>query len=208
MGFSLFAPGHPAWNFPGIPIEQFNQIEICIAEVPAPTFNPVTNFLTIPKFLGGSELTFTLLEVTDKYDCTSELSNDEHTITIHPLPVLNPTSFEVCKEFDRFYNLTDLDAYINAALDIVWYEGDPLNGGDKIFFPTAVNLENISTLWAMSKMTIAKIRSDPIHHSSFSENDSIVQFRLLWQSVVLQDIDVEDLGFSDPVCSSGEHLLI
>ena len=189
MGFSLFAPGYPAWNFPGIPIEQFNQIEVCIAEVPAPTFNPVTNFLTIPQFLGGSELTFTLLEVTDKYDCTSHLTNDEHTITIHPLPVLNPTSFEVCKEFDRFFNLTDLDPYINAGLDIVWYEGDPLNGGDKIFFPTAVNLENISSLWAYTK-------------DDYCENSIQIPFTIL-PSPKIDSIDALQVCYGSPVVLAG-----
>jgi len=201
MDFSLFAPNHPVWNFPGIPIDPFTEIEICIDNVPAPIFNATTGFLTLPQFLAGSELTFTLLQVSDKYDCTGFLDNDEHTIIIHALPALATTSFSVCKEFAKTVDLTEYEEIINPFLDITWYDGNPFLAGEEINFPTSVNLENVVALWVYAK-------------DDYCENVIQVNFTILpspkldtiepvqicsGSPVILQSIPVVDPGSSDAI---------
>jgi hypothetical protein len=201
MNFSLFAPGHPVWNFNSLPVDPFTEIEICIDNVPAPVYNPITGLLTLPQFLGGSEITFILQQVSDKYDCTSILDNNEHTITIHKLPALTPVSFNICKEFAAHVDLTLYEGQINPFLDIKWYDGNPMLAGEEIQIPSSVNLNNIVSLWAYAKDDYCENAVQiPFAILPSPKIDTIPPLQICsGGSVILQNIPIEDLGFSDPV---------
>lgn len=148
MDFSLSAVGFPTWNFTDIPLEYITQIEVCVSDVPAPTYDPSSGFLVVPQFLTGHELIFTLQNVYDFYGCTAILDNEQLFLTIHTLPPITTTSLSFCRTEALDLDLTEYDLFISPFLDVTWFDGDPYQGGDQINSPTGANLENIVQLWA------------------------------------------------------------
>lgn len=148
MDFSVSAPTFPTWNFNNIFISDLSEIEICVANVPAPTFNAGSGILTLPNTLGGHEVAITLENVYDKYDCTAQLFPDIVYLTIHELPKLDTFSLEFCSAVAEDVDLTVYDIDVNPFLDITWYDGNPFTVGDKIEHPANVDLTNIGELWA------------------------------------------------------------
>jgi gliding motility-associated-like protein len=148
MDFSIEGPNQLVWNFPNIPIEAFQELVICIDNVPAPVYNANTGFLILPASLAGSGATFNLVNVYDKYDCTSILEIPDHFINIYPLPMLTPDSLTFCSDEAVHVNLTDYEVDISPFFDITWFDGNPFGAGEQIANPTQVNLENVVDLWA------------------------------------------------------------
>jgi hypothetical protein len=93
-------------------------------------------------------MTIKLLGVFDFYHCEGIISNEEITITIHPLPPITTTSFKVCKGVSTFVDLTIYDGFISNTYDVHWYDENPYQGGNEIFNPNVTNLQNVVELWA------------------------------------------------------------
>ena len=198
MDFQLTSPGQPTWTFTGNGIEAFQEILVCIDSVAAPTYNANTGLLTLPSFLGGSDITLTLLSVTDKYGCVGILDEPELFINIHKLPVIHTTTINLCRDEALHVNLHDYDLLISTSDDVTWYDGNPFGAGEAIANPTSANLVNIVQLWAHIK-------------DDYCENAIKVPFNILPQphldsippisicqgtSIVLQDIPLVDAGMS------------
>ncbi len=148
MDFSVTADGFPVWNFTGISVIDFNEIEICIDTIAAPTFNPLTNYLIIPASIGGEEAEITLTSVTDFYGCFAILNGSAY-VNLFPLPVLDSFDFTVCQEIAGTFDLTQYDQDIHLFYDVSWYDGNPLTVGNKIVTPTVTNLNDVVELWAL-----------------------------------------------------------
>lgn len=148
MDFSVTAPTFPTWNFTNVQILDFNQIEICVDNIPAPVFNPATFQLTIPAAFGGEQMVFTMTAVRDFYNCTGAYDNTYAYVTVYDLPELDTIALVFCSEFAETVDLTEYDIDINPFLDITWYDGNPFTGGDDIFNPNVTNLNNVGELWA------------------------------------------------------------
>ena len=97
IDFELYSPGHPTWSFIDIPINGFQEIQVCIDSVPAPIYNALSGYLTLPAFLAESDITFTLLDVFDKYNCTASLDQSEIFMNIHKLPLAMSTTLNLCR---------------------------------------------------------------------------------------------------------------
>ena len=149
MDFELFSPGHPAWSFSDVPINAFQEIQVCIDSVPAPIYDAASGYLILPSFLGGSDITFTLLDVYDKYNCTGTVEQEELFMNIHKLPVATTTTLNLCQNEASHVDLTEYNVLINPFYDVFWYDGNPLAGGEAISSPTAANLVNVVSLWAL-----------------------------------------------------------
>jgi hypothetical protein len=148
IDFELHSPGYPTWTFTGMPVVAEQEITICMDTVPAPLYNALTATLTLPAFLGESDITFTLLDVFDKYNCTALLDEPEVFMYIHKLPVAMTTTLNLCRDEALNIDLTEYDYAISPFYDVSWYDGDPLAGGEAISSPTGANLENVVDLWA------------------------------------------------------------
>lgn len=198
MDFSVSAPSFATWNFNAIAITPYEEFEVCVDNVPAPTFNVAANLLTIPAFLAGSEVAITLGNVFDKYDCTANIGNEEIYLTIHDLPELDTLKLEFCSEFATLVDLTQYDEDINPFYDVIWYDGNPLGAGELIQNPAFANLTNVGELWAYVKDDYCEnsIRVDFKIHPS-PKIDTIPPVELCTGSAVtLQSLPIEDLGNS------------
>ncbi len=201
MDFSVSAAGYPVWNFTGVPIEQNAEIEICMDNVPSPVYDEATGVLIIPQFLVGSDLIITLLNVYGKYDCTAILDNDQHFMTIHPLPNIATTTLALCKNIAANIDLTEYDIFISPFLDVTWYDGNPLEGGDEINNPTGTNLENVVQLWAhVADDFCENAIQVPFTILPLPKLDSVPPLQICdGSAVVLQSITLIDQGNSMPV---------
>ena len=148
MDFELYSPGYPIWTFSDAPVNSFQEIFVCVDSVPAPVYDPVSHYLTLPLYLGESDITLTMLNVYDKYDCTAILGNDEVYMNIHNLPAVMSTTLNLCQDEAMNIDLTEYNILINPFYDVFWYDGNPFAGGESINSPTGANLENVVTLWA------------------------------------------------------------
>ncbi|HZV42836.1 MAG TPA: hypothetical protein VFF90_00070, partial [Saprospiraceae bacterium] len=148
--FTVSAPGFPVWTFTDVPLEGFapTLFTVCVDDVPEPQFDAGSYSLVLPKGLAGQDVTIKLLGVFDFYHCAGTMSNDEITITIHPLPPITTTSFKVCKGVSTFVDLTIYDGFISNTYDVHWYDENPFQGGNEIFSPNVTNLQNVVELWA------------------------------------------------------------
>ncbi len=149
MDFTMSSPSYPDLVFTGVPVNPSGEFSVCVDTVPAPIFNSSTGTLTIPEYLVDSELSFTLNHVYDYYDCEGVLITDQHTFYILPLPPIDTTSIMVCRNEALQFDLTEYDYFVSGFLDVSWFDGNPQLGGDQIFNPSLVNLENILELWAL-----------------------------------------------------------
>ncbi len=198
IDFELHSPGYPTWTFTGMPVGAEQEITICMDTVPAPVYNAAAAYLTLPAALGGSDITFTLLDVFDKYNCTAIVDEGEVFINIHKLPVATTFTLNLCRDEALNVDLTEYDYNISPFYDVSWYDGDPLAGGEYISSPTGANLENVVELWA-------KVVDD------YCENSIRVPFNIFPQPhldsvpdihicqggvVILQDITVNDVSNS------------
>ena len=198
MDFQLTSPGYPAWTFTSNGIEAFQEIQVCIDSVAAPVYNPNTGSLTLPIFLGGSDITFTLLNVADNYGCAGILDESDLFINIHALPVITTTTIILCRDEALHVNLHEYDNLISPFYDVTWYDGNPFGAGEAIATPTSANLVNVVQLWA-------HIADD------YCENAIRVPFTILPQphldsippisicqgsSIILDSIDINDVGLS------------
>ncbi len=151
MDLGVSAPGYPGWTF----LEQdlgdftFTDIQVCIGDVAAPTYDPVAHQMVLPKFLAGLDVTISLLNVYDFYHCTAIINNADHILTIHPLPPITTTSLAYCKGVSTNVDLTLHDLQISLLYDVTWFDENPLEGGSEIPTPTMANLQNVGQLWAM-----------------------------------------------------------
>ena len=148
IDFELDAPNQPLWSFSGIPVGADQEIRVCIDTVPAPSYNALSGILTLPAFLGGSDIIFNLVDVYDKYNCTAILVEDEVFMYIHDLPVAMTTTLNLCRDEALNIDLTEYDLDISPFYDVSWYDGNPFEGGEAISSPTGANLENVVDLWA------------------------------------------------------------
>ena len=96
MDFRLEGNGSQTWDFPSVPINAFQEIQICIDNIPAPIYNASTGFLTLPASLAGTGINFSLLAVYDKFECVGILDVAEHFISIHKLPAISTDSLALC----------------------------------------------------------------------------------------------------------------
>ncbi len=203
MDFSLSAPTYPTWNFNNVFIDPYTEIEICVQNVPAPIFNSFSNQLTIPEFLGGSQLTFSLLNVYDKYDCTSLLDNDAVDITVHLLPHVDTLAITLCSRFSTTVDLTEYALDISSEFDVTWYDGNPLQGGEELANATSVNLNNVGQLWAHVMDDYCENAIRVLFTILPSPNlDSIPPVEICTGSpVILQSLPINDPGNSMAVYS-------
>ena len=148
MDFTLSAPNYPPWTFAYKGIVPSGEISICVDTVPAPVYDPVGGRLIIPAFLAGSELTFTLDEIYDFYDCHGAIGNNEYYLNIHPQPVIHTTNLLLCRDEALDIDLTEYDIFISLFDEVSWWDGNPILGGEQINSPTGANLENVVQLWA------------------------------------------------------------
>lgn len=151
MDFTISAPGFPSWPFTDIPVEPGMEIQVCVDNIAQPFYNAATGFLIIPQNWAGNEWTFTLDGVYDFYDCAAILDNDVQGVTLYPLPPITTTTFMVCRDEALHIDLTQYDGFISSFYDVVWYDGNPFQGGDEINGPSQTNLENVVQLWARSR---------------------------------------------------------
>ena len=199
MDFSVSAPSHPTWNFNGVPVNDFTEIEICVGSVPAPVYNPATFQLTLPAMLGNTTATVLLNNVYDKYDCVSIIDNDAAYINIHALPKLDTLSLTYCSADANPVDLTEFNEDIIDFYDVVWYDGNPFTVGDEINSPNFANLLDVVELWAYvmddycenAIQVNLKILPSP-------DIDSIPPVEICTGGeVVLQSIPITDAGNSD-----------
>ncbi len=201
MDFSVTANGFPTWNFTNVPINQNAEIQICVDNVAVPSYDPISGSLVVPKLLAGSDMIITLLNVNGKYGCTATLDNAVQIITIHPLPLITTLPLKWCKGIANDINLTDYDLNINTFLDVSWYDGDPLQGGDIINSPTGANLFNVQQLWALvSDDYCSNSIQVPFTLLPQPNLDSVPPQQICYgNNIALSSIHLNDAGMSSPV---------
>lgn len=196
MDFSIEAANFPTWSFTNIPVQAYNEIEICIDNVPAPVYNQSTNQLTLPQSLAGSYVSLTLTNVYDKYECTSLLDNDAIFLSVLALPALDTLSLVFCSEQALSADLTEYDEDINAFLDVTWYDGNPFTVGDKINFPHVANLNEVVELWAYVKDDFCenaiKVNLTVFPSPDLSPIDSVEICS--GTAIALQSLQIEDIA--------------
>lgn len=198
MDFTLSAPGYPEWVFNHVDVIPSGEYQICVDTVAEPLFDPASGLLVIPEFLVESELSFTINEIYDFYDCTGTLINDEHTFYILPLPPIDTTSIEVCRRDALEFDLTEYDLLVSDFLDVNWYDGNPWLGGEQIFNPSATDLTNVIQLWALvDDFDCQNIVQIPLVIYPDPEIDSIPPIVICaGESIELQALDIVDAGNS------------
>lgn len=201
MNFTVMAPGFPLYTFTEIPVLEYNEIEICIADIPAPLFNPLTFQLTLPASYAGTQATISLLDVLDVYECTANLEENGAYVMVLPLPVLDTFDFSICSSMANSINLNDFDEEITFFYDVIWYDGDPFGGGERIINTTTANLNNIVSLWALVEDDYCSNAIQvPFVILPSPQIDSIPPIEICeGSSVVLADIVINDAGNSNAV---------
>ncbi len=198
MDFELTSPNHPTWTFTGIDVSPGQEIQVCMDTIAAPFYNTSTGYLTLPALLAGSDITMTLLNVFDKYNCTAQLDVEELFINIHSLPVVTSTMIILCRDEALHVNLTEYDNQVNPFYDVTWYDGDPFGGGERITGPTSVNLTNVVSLWALVEDDYcANAIKIPFTILPQPKLDSIPPIAICQGSVIILDsIALNDAGMS------------
>ncbi|HUR30068.1 MAG TPA: hypothetical protein VMZ69_01480, partial [Saprospiraceae bacterium] len=196
MDFSISSVGYPTWNFTDSEIQYIDQIEICISNVPAPVYDEVSGSLILPMFLTGHEVVFTLINLYDFYGCTANV-NAQHYLTIYPLPTITTTNLKFCNDVAFDVDLTEYDLFISPFLDVSWYDGNPLQGGDELN-AAGTDLHNVVQLWALVSDDYCENSIQvPFMILPLPQLDSVPPQQICQGgSIALQSISLNDLGNS------------
>ncbi|MEP6645446.1 MAG: gliding motility-associated C-terminal domain-containing protein [Saprospiraceae bacterium] len=198
MDFSVTANGFPTWTFTGVPIDVNTEITICVDSIPAAVYDEASHSLIIPATLTGHDAVITLLNVYDSYGCTAILDNAEQFLTIHTLPQLVAPHLSFCKGIANNVDLTDFDFSVSPNYDVLWSDGDPLNGGDILNSPSGANLLNVVSLWALvSDDYCQNSKQIPLTILPQPKLDTVLPLQICKGDIVaLQNIPLHDLGNS------------
>ena len=203
MDFTLSAPNYPPWVFPYTGIVPSGEISLCVDNVPAPIYNAAAGMLTIPAFLAGTELTFTLDQIYDFYDCNGTLGDNEIYINIHPQPAISTTNLLLCRDEAIDIDLTEYDILISPFDEVTWWDGNPILGGEQINSPTGANLENVVQLWAQVSDDYCQNQIQvPFMIFPVPDIDSVPPIHVCkGNNITLQSIVFNDAGNSAPTYS-------